>query len=367
LRNVSSAHKDYQKAIDFLLPRKVDLGRYLGNAWCIALPSILESLQKGIIDKFHQYVKSILKNGFESTIPEIFDARHNKLQFQFRMHPEIARFSCEQFYDSKALQNSSMTCREWDYRRYNTSPYKSRFTWIDVKKGIANYGKNEREAFFVMQELKKFVAWAKFNKKDPENYDNDPKWSVAILTYYRGQERYLRGKLQEYTGQKIKTNLFNKDGIEIILHTVDKIQGREADLVILTMVRTAKNNEAGYFGFMDNPNRLNVALTRAKYQLVILGQRYNFLEQDDCVFLKALAGGDYITIEGIEDTGTTFGEHNAQTNISRRKKSSDVNDNASFITHKFNESLRNRHSVKPTSRYSKPRSRNNHNRPKRRN
>ena len=53
--------------------------------------------------------------------------------------------------------------------------------------------------------------------------------------------------------------------------TVDRFQGHEADLVFLSLV-----NSRNKIGFLDNPNRLNVALTRAKYQLVIVGDRHTF-------------------------------------------------------------------------------------------
>lgn len=59
---------------------------------------------------------------------------------------------------------------------------------------------------------------------------------------------------------------------EIMIYTVDKFQGKEADVVFLSMV---KANEAT-LGFMDSPNRLNVALTRARYQMVVVGNKKYF-------------------------------------------------------------------------------------------
>ncbi len=336
LRNVSYSNRDYLKAIEFLLPRRVDLWRFIANAWCIALPSILESLQKGITDKYRYAIKSVLKYGFERVAPKIFSDRHVMLKFQFRMHKDISKFSSEKFYNSNALINSKFTRREWAYHRYNNSPYKSRFTWIDVK-GTTVHNRNVQEAFYVMQELKKFVNWAKYASKEPENCDNDPNWTVAILTYYRGQERVLREKLREYTGQKTKNSVFNKDNIEIVLHTVDKIQGREADVVFISMVRTAKGNDTGNLGFMDNPNRLNVAITRAKYQLVILGQLYNFHEQDTSAFLRDLTDKNSITIEGIG-----YGNELRRTPANQPPRDADRDQSEQFISRRLEQSLRKR-------------------------
>ena len=57
-----------------------------------------------------------------------------------------------------------------------------------------------------------------------------------------------------------------------MIYTVDKFQGKEADLVFLSMI---KSGQVG-LGFMDSPNRLNVALTRAKYQIVLVGDKEYF-------------------------------------------------------------------------------------------
>ena len=60
--------------------------------------------------------------------------------------------------------------------------------------------------------------------------------------------------------------------IELMIYTVDKFQGKEADVVFLSMIKCG----AVPLGFMDSPNRLNVALTRAKYQMVIVGNKEYF-------------------------------------------------------------------------------------------
>ena len=64
---------------------------------------------------------------------------------------------------------------------------------------------------------------------------------------------------------------------------MDKFQGHEADIVFLSMVQTKR------IGFMDNPNRLNVAVTRAKFQLIIIGDYKYFLRQQQSDDLRQLA------------------------------------------------------------------------------
>ena len=129
----------------------------------------------------------------------------------------------------------------------------------------------------IQHELEKFILWAKNHPRQNE------KWTAAVLTYYRPQETVLRDMLQKYTGQANHFSLFQKDEVEIQLHTVDKFQGREADIVFISMCRNKG------VGFMDNTNRMNVALTRAKYQRVIVGDYDHFSKQHFSEELKMLA------------------------------------------------------------------------------
>ena len=72
------------------------------------------------------------------------------------------------------------------------------------------------------------------------------------------------------------------------LCTVDRFQGHEADLVLLSFVKS------GSVGFLNSPNRLNVALTRARYQIVLIGDQA-WLGSDRCrsELLQALANSPH--------------------------------------------------------------------------
>ena len=127
----------------------------------------------------------------------------------------------------------------------------------------------------MIEELKKFVSYAKENPKP-----KGEKWEVACLSFYRGQEKKIKEELRKFTGQQNRNTNFDKDNISIKLCTVDRFQGQEADIVFLSMVKTRG------VGFMDSPNRLNVALTRARYQNVIIGKLNNFLYGKDELLQK---------------------------------------------------------------------------------
>ncbi|HOJ66650.1 MAG TPA: AAA domain-containing protein [Paludibacteraceae bacterium] len=281
LTNNSKLKGSYGKAIEELIPKSLNkekIEEKINTIASMAFPSILESLVKGISGR---------KLKFESTISEGFnqcDISHRKttLRYQHRMHPDISKFPREQFYQSEnALLDLEKpkhikNLRQWDFDKY---PYRN--IWIDVK-GNAFEGKNHDEVKVMIKELKEFVEFAK-NNVQPEGKE----WSVACLTFYRGQETLLREELQKLTENENGYSNFNitsgKYRINIKLHTVDKFQGQEADVVFLSMVQTNRD------GFLDNPNRLNVAITRAKFQLVVIGSYDYYTKKSNSEDLKALA------------------------------------------------------------------------------
>lgn len=281
LRLLENNKTNYRKIINDLIPKSLDSGdieNRINTLGSIAFPSILESLIKGVKSR---------KYGTKTTISEGFaerelNTRRTVLKYQHRMHPDISKFPREQFYKKgNALLDletptSIRQSREWFYTRY-----KAHSIWVDVKgKSERNY--NIKEVDQLILELKSFIEYASSNK-----HPNGEEWTVACLAFYRGQETKIREKLRSYTKQENTFSNFSKTEngtkINIKLHTVDKFQGHEADIVFLSMVQTFKD------GFMDNPNRLNVAITRAKFQLVIIGDHDYFSKRSRSEDLKKLA------------------------------------------------------------------------------
>jgi superfamily I DNA and/or RNA helicase len=192
------------------------------------------------------------------------------------MHPDISAFPRDQFYPTGVLEDGGKTRsdRDWQYSRYV-----SRNIWLDVQGHTLRGNSNKQEVQALVTELKAFCDWAegKAKNKKGEPYD------VAILTFYKGQEKALRESLQQLPGNGGRYARFNYKGISIKLATVDYFQGQEADMVFLSMVNTHRD------GFMDSPNRLNVSITRARYQLVVIGHHHYFSERSRTIELKNLA------------------------------------------------------------------------------
>jgi len=239
----------------------------------VALPSILESLQEGFERNPQQRKGTALSDGLPR---RVLEQRLVKLSWQHRMHKDIADFPHRVIYQEEALftPDDMDEKRDWTYK-----PDRKRCIWHDVpddRRSRENKNNaNEREVHQIMAELKAFDEWAQTNPNVDANSSREKPWEVAILTFYRDQEKKLRKGLRNWTGNHRGIRHFHRGGseslvnrpyLEIQVCTVDRFQGQEADLVLLSFSKTSPTS------FLESPNRLNVAITRARYQLVIFGK-----------------------------------------------------------------------------------------------
>ena len=244
----------------------------------VALPSILESLQNGFERNKGQRNGTALSDGLPDWVCQ---QRHVLLSAQHRMHPEIAEFSHEHIYDREALitPQSMIRERDWSY-----PGYRHRAIWIHVPaKHYFRNNTNSAEAIQIVDELRRFDKWAETN---PNPRDENTAWEVAVLTFYRGQEREIRKHLRKWKDLRGTMRHFyrgtkKRPHMTIELCTVDRFQGHEADLVLISFVNNRPTT------FLESPNRLNVALTRARYQRVAIGDRKAMAKgQNDGVLQK---------------------------------------------------------------------------------
>lgn len=265
--------ESYKNHIDNLMPieQKDKVIELIDEYASILLPSILELLEKGAVIR-RAKKDSIINSGFTK---DVFKKRNSVLAYQHRMHKEISAFPRENFYNGEALKDAKID-RKWDYKRYS-----KRIVWLEVEDGKDYKGKNDKEKEVVLKELDEFIKFATKNSKP-----DGSKWSVGILSFYLGQIKSIREVLQNKFKTKSQSR-FVKDNVEIKLSTVDRFQGDEKDIIFLSMVRTDRD------GFLDSPYRLNVAITRARYQLVVIGKRSYFKDQSKTPLLNKFAKQDY--------------------------------------------------------------------------
>lgn len=201
--------------------------------------------------------KKAAKAGLSQSLFErlvVLGIRPFRLEVQYRMHPELSQFPSNFFYEG-SLQNG--VCAEERKLRVDfpwpASECPMFFLVTQGAEEIAGSGTsylNRTEAANVEKITTRFL---KAGLK-PEQ--------IGIITPYEGQRAYLVQYMQ-YQG-----SLHSKLYQEIEIASVDAFQGREKDIIIMSCVRS---NEHQGIGFLNDPRRLNVALTRAKYGIIIVG------------------------------------------------------------------------------------------------
>lgn len=115
--------------------------------------------------------------------------------------------------------------------------------------------------------------------------------SILVITFYRGQEATLRRGLAAAGLAERIGGSGDADGALRVM-TVDQAQGSEADVVVLSCVRS---NEQRALGFVTNPSRMNVAISRARERLVVVGDGATLCSDPNLEHPGALAAASYRT------------------------------------------------------------------------
>ncbi len=208
--------------------------------------------------------KALFKSLFESASSKI----KKMLTTQYRMHPSIMG-AINQFYDNQlecGLANPN------EERNHNLSlpiiPNDNHLIWISTPNNseyrehkIGTSYINEKEIDVIerlCQQLEK--AWL------IQRQSGELRKEVGIITFYGSQLRLIE--------ERIDPNLF--PSLHIRTGTVDRFQGMERQIVIVSMVR---NNNRSDLGFAKKPERVNVAFSRAQELLVIVGSNAFFTQQ----------------------------------------------------------------------------------------
>lgn len=259
--------KRLQRDLEWLVPYAADISESIYEIEDIGLPSILEVLQEGIgVERSKR--PSTLTQGFRTSRQQDFAARFESLAFQHRMHPDISAFSRDLIYGGQALQDANTIAYRDQKLSWNFLLGDSRRLWADLN-GREGGGVNQDEINVIEGLLRHFFSWVQHAGSPARGLPKT--WEVACLSFYVKQERAISEMLRRLTGDNRKTRFVPRGlPVEIVCGTVDRFQGREADMVILSMRNTRR------VGFLDSPNRLNVAVTRARQQLVVVGNAAYF-------------------------------------------------------------------------------------------
>ncbi len=213
--------------------------------------------------------RSLFKELFEQCPQDL----KRMLKYQYRMHPQIMA-AINQFY------SSSLECRIHDpdvARAHGCDgaiKSSNHIVWYSTPLGLGNYEEKVGTSYRNLRELEiieKIVgnldrAWGAERDRDPSK----PRKEVAVITFYAAQANELRRRLAERSSGDEFRHLKLRTG------TVDRFQGMERAIVIVSFVR---NNTGGDIGFAREPERVNVALSRAQELLVMVGARELFCDR----------------------------------------------------------------------------------------
>jgi hypothetical protein len=202
---------------------------------CVGDPRQLPPFTKWYDAPKHGYTQSTLERFVAKSTPS-----HNMMDVQYRMHPAIAELVSTNFYDG-ALKTAPTTAAS----RQRSKP----LLFVDIPSGI----EEKRGTSFINRvEVKAIVDIVE------RELLAQPPQVINVIAFHKPQVWAIKDALTA-AGLNIQ-----HDRLDVI--TVDAMQGREADVVVLSCVRTGDA-----IGFLSNENRLNVALSRAKEVLYVVG------------------------------------------------------------------------------------------------
>ncbi|CAG8693589.1 47_t:CDS:2 [Dentiscutata erythropus] len=205
------------------------------------------------------------------------------LKIQYRMHPEICRFPSQLFYGSElqdAMGLEQLRTQRWHVKRI-FSPYRF-FDVLGIMGQDQNSFYNREEAITAVKLIETLIM--DFPEIDFRN-------RIGVITPYKRQ----LAEIKRLFIQKIPTDLYR--GMEF--NTVDGFQGKEKDIIIFSCVRAGRESSVG---FLKDIRRMNVALTRAKSSLFILGNRFTLEKNSHWKELieNAIQRGLYIRCSGYQ-------------------------------------------------------------------
>ncbi|PWA95861.1 helicase MAGATAMA 3 [Artemisia annua] len=239
----------------------------LGAARCVLvgdpqqLPATVISKAAGTL----LYSRSLFERFQQAGCPTIL------LSVQYRMHPQIRDFPSRHFYQGRLEDSDSVL--KLDPEVYYKDPLLRPYIFYDVTHGRESHWggsvslQNTHEAQFCLrlyEHLQKTVKSLGLRKV-----------TVGIITPYKLQLKCIQREFEEV--------LKSEEGKDIYINTVDAFQGQERDVIIMSCVRASSHG----VGFVADIRRMNVALTRARRALWVMGNASALVQSEDWAALIA--------------------------------------------------------------------------------
>jgi hypothetical protein len=225
-------------------------------------------------------VKSLETSLFERVLNNKIFAKPFLLDTQYRMHPAISEFPGIKFYDNKLKDGLTEQDRKMKKVKFPVFYYDHRGIHAKESRIFSINGEDFGYSWINKAEVGYIVEFVETLIRDRKVKPSD----IGVMTGYSAQRELLiqafkKNPVVNPEKYKIeltvdKEDLTKKQNITVcdinglIVASVDAFQGREKNIIVMSCVRS---NDEGNIGFMTDERRMNVALTRAKYSLVLCG------------------------------------------------------------------------------------------------
>lgn len=284
------------------------------------LPHLLEpAVEKAIQESADNDLKTRYQESLFGRLVEYFREREKTdhiprvvmLDTQYRMHPFLGKFISRTFYESQG-DIPIKSVKPEDIFEHGVSTYQGKVVvWINIppNEGEETRGQSKSrpvEARRIAQEVKKIL-------------EENPELSIGMIAFYAAQVNELwkalrHADMAELDDEKdyIFSQRWRDAKHERFIGTVDASQGKEFDVVFLSMTRSNKISLSDdqrtwnqKFGFLRLENRLNVAMSRAKKLLFVVGDDRMFLTKEGNVnpLAQAAVPGLYAFWEATDNQG----------------------------------------------------------------
>jgi superfamily I DNA and/or RNA helicase len=244
--------------------------------------AVKKNVKSELEDNGLDFEKAFGESLFEKLI-KAFEADESKqnyikmLDIQYRMPKQVGSLISKYFYDSNLKNPETSVIPDYDKQKHHGLTLKREtsiifFSTSQRENPNDNDNKFNRQNKCNVQAIKELLE--KLNVLYCDNLTKPKPFTIGIIAGYRGQVDLLKSSinLSQYSnfvqvetdenGKQKKTNL-------IEINTVDKFQGAERDIIIYDIVRSSKGQSN--IGFLDDYRRINVAFSRVKRLLVVVG------------------------------------------------------------------------------------------------
>lgn len=212
----------------------------------------------------------------------------NMLNQQFRMVPNLSKFPSKNFYDNKLVNAERVKTLAYIpsiCKRFLTIYMNSNaLSFLDVN-GTTQYN---NKSYYNMQEVRVVCYLVKQIPRE---------LSVGVITPYSQQVLKIKEKLDKVFGHR-----------KIEVNSIDGFQGKEKDVIIISCVKSMKNDKVVGLGFLEDERRLNVAITRARYALITVGNSKTLSANSfwSAFITHTQLRGNYMFLDFLPDSPLTF-------------------------------------------------------------